>query len=80
MSSLGRKDLLRNVNSEHERETRLTTNSMNLARCSSNLELRKNFFASRCVDGWNRLPADIQSAENLNLFKDRYDRYMSDCV
>ena len=76
--SLGGRDLLRNASHEHDRETRHTANSMNLARCLGNLELRKNFFTSRCVDGWNCLPADIQSAENLNLFKDRYDRYMSD--
>ena len=76
--SLGGRDLLRNVSLEHDRETRHTTNSMNLARCPGNLELRKNFFASRCVDDWNRLPEDIRSAENLNLFKNRYDCYMSD--
>ena len=42
--SLGGRDLLRNVSLEHDRETRHTTNSMNLARCPGNLELRKNFF------------------------------------
>ena len=77
-ANLGGEDLLRNASLEHNRETRHTTNSMNLARCPGLLEVRKNFFASRCVDVWNRLPTDVQNAESLNLFKNRYDRYVSD--
>ena len=39
----------------------------------ANLEVRKNFFNVRVVNGWNRLPEEVKSAPSVNAFKNAYD-------
>ena len=75
-ASLGGENLIQTASSDCERNTRHTTKALNMARCPSNLEIRKNSFVPRCVENWNRLPAIIQNAKTLNDFKNDYDEYM----
>ena len=41
-------------------------------------DLRKFAFRNRVIQGWNSLTEDIVSAESLNVFKNRLDRYWCD--
>ena len=75
-ASLG-ENLIQKASSNSERNKRHTTKALKIARCPSNLEIRKNSFVPRCVENWNRLPAIIQNAETLNDFKNDCDEYMS---
>ena len=75
-ASLGGENLIQKANADCERNTRHTTKALNMARCPSNLEIRKNSYVPRCVENWNRLPAIIQNAKTLNDFKNDYDEYM----
>jgi len=47
---------------------------------TGNLVIRENygnvyFFANRVVKYWNKLPKNIKSAINLNLFKNHLDQF-----
>ncbi len=48
-----------------------------LAKCRSRLDIRKHFFSQRIVNEWNRLPGSVVSAETVNSFKNRYDKFVS---
>ena len=37
--------------------------------------IRSNFFYSRIANTWNKLPDYVVSAENVNVFKNRLDKY-----
>ena len=41
----------------------------------TNYDLRKFFFANRIVNIWNSLPSHIVSAETVNCFKTRLNRF-----
>ena len=36
---------------------------------------RLKFFANRVVTPWNELPQEVVSAESVNAFKNRLDKY-----
>ena len=38
----------------------------------SRLEVRRNFFSQRVVDGWNKVPAVIKDVKTVNIFKRLY--------
>lgn len=40
------------------------------------LEVRKNFFSHRVVNKWNALPAQVIEADTVNMFKNRYDKFV----
>ena len=42
------------------------------------LELRKNFFSQRVTNTWNALPPNVVSAQTVNAFKAKLDRYWHD--
>ena len=65
--------LLKRAQEQHGRVTRHTSGKFNLATVDAKSEIRKNFFASRCVEGWNRLPEYLQGAESVVDFKRDYD-------
>ena len=46
-----------------------------LTKNRSRLNIRKNCFSQRTVNGWNGLPESVVGAETLNCFKNRYDNY-----
>ena len=49
---------------QHSRSSRHTTKPWNIARADAKLEIRKNFFTSRCVERWNSLPHSVQNVEH----------------
>ena len=46
---------------------------MKLTKERPRLDTRKYFFSQRVVNGWNRLPAKVVSAETVSGFKNAYD-------
>ena len=47
-----------------------------LAKFRSRLEIRKHYFSNRVVDAWNALPENVVTAETVNSFKSRLDRFI----
>ena len=58
--------------------TRTATDPWKLEIPRSRLEIRKNTFAARVPEKWNRLPTNIKSSENLKIFKNALKRYSSE--
>jgi len=48
-----------------------------LAPDKSKYELRRHYFTHRIVSVWNSLPDSIVSAETVNSFKSRLDKFWS---
>ena len=71
----GGKNLFNMSKDQHERLSRHTSKPLNIARPNARLEIRKNFFTSRCVGKWNSLPHSVQKVEELNDFKNAYDKF-----
>ena len=40
-------------------------------------DLRKHYFTNRVVPVWNSLPNNVVMAENINIFKNRLDKFWS---
>ena len=40
------------------------------------LDMRKYSFSQRVINEWDKLPNDCVNASNVNMFKNRIDRYM----
>jgi hypothetical protein len=57
----------------HSRNTR--GHSMKLFKESSHSELRKHTLSQRIINDWNSLTERIVSAESINGFKARLDKY-----
>ena len=53
-------------------------NSKKVYQQHARTQLRKNSFRLRSANLWNNLPEKIISAETLNCFKNRFDKYMED--
>ena len=68
--------LFRQVDEQPVRVSRHTAKIWNICRVESNLDTRKNFFTVRCVNKWNNLPRHVQGAEDLNGFKNAYDKFV----
>ena len=71
-------DKLFKMASDQSRYSRHTSKIWNISRTESKLEVRKHFFVCRCVDKWNSLPHKVQGAEDLNAFKNAYDKFIRD--
>lgn len=69
--------LLKRAQDQHGRLTRHTGRKFNLGRIDARSEIRRNFFTSRCVEGWNCLPEHIQGAKSVDDFKRDYDLHMN---
>ena len=54
-----------------------TVGSENLMKPKLQLEIRKNFFSCRVVDGWNNLPDEVKKSGNVEEFKINYDNHMA---
>ena len=72
----GGDQLFSRVNEQAARASRHTSKVWNIDRIDWKLETRKNSFTVRSVNRWNNLPHHVQSAEDLNTFKNRYDKFM----
>ena len=55
--------------------TRTRGYNYKIEKTRSRLDIRKNFFSQRIVNGWNSLPGDVVGAESINSFKNRYDKF-----
>ena len=55
-----------------ERSTRAAADPLNLRVPRARLELRKNFFTTRVVEHWNRVPGAIKNADTTDAFKRHY--------
>ena len=53
------------------------TNSLNLVKPKSNLDVRRNFFSCRVVNCWNNLPTHVQEATDVGDFKVKYDEFIA---
>ena len=72
----GAENLFNMSGDQHERFSRHTSKPWNISRPNARLEVRRNFFTVRCVDRWNSLPHDVQKLDDLNEFKNAYDRFL----
>jgi hypothetical protein len=66
--------MLQIASDQHCRLTRHTDKKMNIVRVNVHLDVRRKFFASRCVDIWNRLPNSVHCLDELSDFKCEYDK------
>lgn len=57
--------------------SRLRGHQYKMAKSRSRLEIRKHYFSNRIVDAWNALPEYVVSAESVNVFKARLDKFIS---
>ena len=60
---------------QHGRSSRHTAKLWDIAIPISRLETRKNFYTARCVQKWNSLPHQVQNLDDLNEFKNAYDKF-----
>jgi len=51
---------------------------INVNRCR--LDLRKYFFSQRVINKWNRLPESVVNSDNVNMFKNKYDKFVSSII
>ena len=58
--------------------TRSQTDSLNLVKERSKLEIRKNFFTVRTADIWNIIPSDIKNIRQVIKFKKRLVQWMNE--
>ena len=49
------------------RQTRGNAHPLSLRQERSRLEVRRNFFSQRVVDGWNKVPAVIKYVKTVNI-------------
>ena len=56
-------------NSSERINTRSQSDSLNLVKKRSSLDIRKHFFTERVVEHWNRLPSEVKHAPTLRIFK-----------
>ena len=54
------------------RQTRGNAHPLSLRQERSRLDVRRNFFSQRVVDGWNKVPAVIKDVKTVNIFKRLY--------
>ena len=50
-------------------------NSYKLEKKQCNTSIRSSFFSQRIVNHWNGLPEEVVSAESVNTFKNRLDKW-----
>ena len=65
------------VPGENERQTRMSSDPLNLKCPVVHTEIRRNFFSARVINMWKNIPYEIKSAENLNIFKNKLDNWLN---
>lgn len=61
-------------------QTRAVADPLNLVQNRSRLDLRRNFFSQRVIEHWNRIPASLKMAANVEAFKRGYKKLRKDMV
>jgi len=62
------------------RTTRSAADPLNLKQQTVRLDLRRNFFSVRAVEGWNMVPRDIKNARTVQIFKKAYRKHREEMV
>jgi hypothetical protein len=62
------------------RLTRSAADPLNLKTQAARLEIRRNFFSNRAVDGWNLVPSELKNARTVQYFKRAYRRHRAELV
>jgi ribonuclease P/MRP protein subunit RPP40 len=62
------------------RLTRSAADPLNLKTQAAHLEIRRNFFSNRAVDGWNLVPSELKNARTVQYFKRAYRRHRAELV
>ena len=57
-------------------QNRTRSNGFKLDKFRFNREIGKNWFTNRVVDEWNRLSSHVVSANTIDTFKKRLDKFM----
>ena len=65
---------------ETGRATCSAADPLNLRPQQSRLEIRRQFFSQRVVEGWNVIPADLKQSVNVKSFKNGYRTYREKMV
>ena len=68
------------LRTDGRRATRATTGTDNLVKGRSNHEYRANFFSTRVIDDWNKLPNKVKEAATAENFKRQYRRHLEGTV
>ena len=76
---LDAKKMFRFAASGAVRDTRMTTNPLNLEHRKFRLDVRKQFFSVRTTKTWNALPDNVRQAPSLDVLKQRYDLHVASC-
>ena len=74
----GTYDEAANLELEFNKYSATRGNGFKLYKGQVKYDLRKYFFTNRIVDVWNSLPENVVSADSVNSFKNRLDRYWID--
>ena len=53
-------------------------NSYKLEKKQCNTNIRSSFFSQRIVNHWNGLPEEVVSAESVNTFNNRLDKWKAE--
>ena len=64
---------LRDFFSIRETSYNLRGNGVNLCVPKFNLNFMRNSFTYKCGQLWNKLPEDVKLADNVNIFKSKFD-------
>ena len=51
---------------------------MTIIKSHTRYDIRKYFFVNRVLDVWNSLPESVVTAQSLNAFKNRLDKFWTD--
>ena len=62
---------------EGQRQTRGNAHPLSLKKQRARLEVRRNFFSHRIVDGWNNIPSVIKDTRTVTSFKKLYGAHRS---
>ena len=57
-------------------QDRMRSNGFKLDKWRFNTEIGRNWFTNRVVDEWNRLSSQVVSANSIDSFKRRLDKFM----
>ena len=58
---------------ENERQTRMSSDPLNLKIPVVHIEIRSNFFSASIINMWKNIAFEIRIAGNLNIFKNKLD-------
>lgn len=67
---------LKFVQNRENNLTRTRAEPLNLVKSRCNLEIRRNFFCERVVEGWNLIPSDIKHTADVKKFKQKLVEWM----